>query len=178
MNKQANTIRKCLPAINLLVMDVDGTLTDGKIYIGESGEAMKAFNAKDGYAICNLLPKHNITPVIITGRTSKIVANRARELGVALLFQGVKDKLALLEEIASERGIGLDQIAFIGDDLNDLDCIKACGLSGCPSDAAYEVKAQADFVSEKEGGAGSVRDYVEWVLGKMGENHPPHLPTQ
>lgn len=151
-------------AIKFLMMDVDGTLTDGKIYMGENGELMKAFNAKDGYAIRNLLPEYGITPVIITGRESKIIANRAQELRVPMLFQGIEDKITTLRDIASDKGIRFEEIAFIGDDLNDLLCIKTCGLSGCPADAADEVKICVDYVAGKNGGAGAVRDFVEWII--------------
>jgi ribulose-phosphate 3-epimerase len=155
-----------LGTIKLLATDVDGTLTDGRIYMGADGEMMKAFDVKDGYAIRELLPKHGVTPVIITGRQSRIVENRARELGVELLFQGVADKLALVKKIAEERGLGLDEIAYIGDDINDLDCVRACGLGACPADAADAVKKHADYVSGKPGGAGAVRDFAEWVIRK------------
>jgi len=152
--------------IKMFVMDVDGTLTDGKIYIGENGEVMKAFSVKDGYAIHEMLPEHGIMPVIITGRQSKIVENRAKELGVELLFQGVKDKLTLLRKIVAENAITLDEAAYIGDDINDLDCIKACGFSGCPADAVSEVKKSVDYVSVVFGGAGAVRDFAEHILSK------------
>ena len=132
--------------------------------MGENGEVMKAFNAKDGYAINEILPEHDITPVIITGRKSNIVENRARELNVAMLFQGVGDKLALVKKIADENSLALEEIAYIGDDINDLDCIKACGLSGCPADAASEVRNNADFVSSLLGGAGAVRDFIEYLI--------------
>jgi 3-deoxy-D-manno-octulosonate 8-phosphate phosphatase (KDO 8-P phosphatase) len=158
-----NQYRDVSCSIKILVMDVDGTLTDGKVYMSENGELMKAFDIKDGYAINVILPKHNIIPVIITGRESKIVDNRARELNIDRVYQGVKDKLALLQTIADEHSISLDKIAFIGDDLNDLDCIKACGISGCPADAADEVKEHVDFISKKIGGSGAVREFIEFV---------------
>ena len=150
--------------IKYLVMDVDGTLTDGKIYIGENGEIMKSFNVKDGYAIHNLLPLNGITPVIITGRSSKIVVNRARDLGIELVYQGVANKLELLMKLASESNTSLDEVAYIGDDNNDLDCIKACALSGCPADAAEEVKGNVAFISPYLGGAGAVRDFIEYII--------------
>ena len=126
-------------------------------------EIMKAFCIKDGYAIHDLLPAHGIVPILITGRESVIVENRARELGVELVFQGVKDKLALLKKIATENVLTLDEIAYIGDDLNDLECMNACGLSGCPADAVESVKEKVDFVSRYSGGSGAVRDFIEYV---------------
>jgi len=155
-------------SIKLFVMDVDGTLTDGKIYIGEAGEIMKAFDIKDGYAIHVLLPENGITPVIITGRESIIVENRARELGVELVFQGVKDKLALLKRIAAENTVTLDEIAYIGDDINDLECITACGVSACPADAIESVREKVDFIPKNNGGSGAVRGFAEYVIRRNG----------
>lgn len=148
----------------MLVMDVDGTLTDGCIYIGSSGEMMKAFHVRDGYAIAQMLPKEGILPVIITGRSSEIVSQRAKELGVVHLYQGVGDKLKKLQEIARELDICPEEIAYIGDDLNDLDCIHNCGISACPSDAAGEVCEAVDFVCSRPGGRAAVREFVEYLL--------------
>lgn len=147
--------------IKLLVMDVDGTLTDGKIYMGPSGEVMKAFNIKDGYAIAHMLPEMGIVPVIITGRKSAIVENRARELGIRELYQGVSDKLEKLEEIAKKYGASLDEVAYIGDDLNDLDCIGHAGFSACPADAADTVKQNVNYVCKCCGGSGALREMTE-----------------
>ena len=146
-------------------MDVDGTLTDGKINMSATGEVFKSFNIKDGYAIREVLPKIGITPVIITGRTSDIVKNRAKELGIEKLYQGVSDKTAALADAAGE----LKEVAFIGDDLNDLACMKAVkaagGIVGCPADSAKEVKEIADFVANKDGGFGAVREFIDWLIG-------------
>ena len=151
--------------IRYLTMDVDGTLTDGKINMSASGEVFKSFNIKDGYAIHEILPKVNITPVIITGRTSDIVKNRAKELGIDKVFQGVLDKTEALKSVTAD----LSRVAFIGDDLNDLECMKAVkaagGILGCPADAAKEVKDIADFVSNKDGGNGAVREFIDWLIG-------------
>ena len=147
--------------IKLLVMDVDGTLTDGKIYMGENGEVMKAFNIKDGYAIAHMLPEMGIVPVIITGRKSKIVENRAKELGITELYQGVGNKLAKLKEVAAKYNAVPDEIAYIGDDLNDLECIEYCEFSACPADAVDEVKNCVNYVCGQNGGYGSVRELIK-----------------
>ncbi len=144
----------------MLVMDVDGTLTDGRIYISAQGEAMKAFDVKDGYAIAHILPQLGITPVIITGRKSEIVEQRAKELRITELYQGVADKLALLKKLACEKGLQSAQIAYIGDDVNDLDCIRWCGMTACPADAVPEVKTVADLICQASGGRGAVREFV------------------
>ena len=144
--------------IKLLVMDVDGTLTDGKIYMGENGEVMKAFNVKDGYAIAHMLPEMEIIPVIITGRKSKIVENRAKELGITELYQGVGDKLAQLKKVAEKYNAAPEEIAYIGDDLNDLECIEYCGFTACPKDACEVVKNKVDCVCSVDGGNGVIRE--------------------
>lgn len=149
--------------IKMLVMDVDGTLTDGCIYMGPQGEAMKAFNCQDGYAIAQTLPKLGITPVIITGRNSQITANRASELKIRQLHQGVQDKLPLLQQIARELGAAREEVAYIGDDLNDMECLRWCGLTGCPADAVPEVRTAVDFVSSRCGGRGAVREFVDYI---------------
>ena len=147
--------------IKLLVMDVDGTLTDGKIYMGNNGEVMKAFDVKDGCGIKDILPTLGITPVIITGRVSQIVENRAKEIGITELHQGVRDKLAVLKEVAEKYAATPDEIAYIGDDINDLDCIEYCGFTACPADAAKKLKDRSNFISKHNGGNGAVRELIE-----------------
>lgn len=153
--------------IRIFVMDVDGTLTDGKIYIGSDGELMKAFDIKDGYAIHDLLPRYGMIPVIITGRSSQIVKRRADELGISELYQGKHDKIETMNNIVSKYGLSLSNCAYIGDDVLDLPCMlairEAGGITGCPCDAVDEVKAASDFVSSKEGGRGAVREFVEYL---------------
>lgn len=149
--------------IRYLIMDVDGTLTDGKIYMSDRGELLKAFNVKDGYGIHNILPLCHIEPVIITGRSSEIVSRRCREIGIEKVYQGIKDKAELLEEFLKENGCRFSNIAYIGDDVNDLECMERSGIAGCPSDAAEEAKAAADFVAVRGGGDGAVREFIDWL---------------
>lgn len=153
--------------IRLLVMDVDGTLTDGKIYMGEHGELFKAFNIKDGYGIHDILIPAGIKPIIITGRKSLIVEKRCQEVGITEIYQGVHDKTAKLVEILEQSGCDLQNIAYIGDDLNDFPCMqlvkKAGGCVGCPADAVVQVRDYSDFISEYSGGEGAVRDFIEFV---------------
>ena len=149
--------------IKYLVMDVDGTLTDGKIYMGNDGERCKAFNAKDGYGIHESLPQEEIIPIIITGRTSKILELRCKELGVAEVHQGIRNKVQKLKEILNEDG--LENVAYIGDDCNDLSCMRsvkeAGGVVGCPGDAVKKVVDISDFVSSRTGGDGAVREFID-----------------
>lgn len=146
--------------IKLLVMDVDGTLTDGKIYMSADGELMKAFNIKDGYAIAHLEDKQ-IVPVIITGRSSEILVRRCRELGIVELYQVIEDKTAKLLSICKKFQVEASNVAYIGDDLNDLECMKICGYSAAPADAAKEVLASVDYICKHRGGEGAVREFIE-----------------
>ena len=100
--------------VKVLVMDVDGTLTNGSIYVGECGEVMKVFDVKDGYAIKNILNQYNIVPIVITGRKSKIVEYRCNELGIHELYQGIDNKLCLLEKLVNRMGIEISEVAYIG----------------------------------------------------------------
>ncbi|MCM1216723.1 MAG: 3-deoxy-D-manno-octulosonate 8-phosphate phosphatase [Lachnospiraceae bacterium] len=158
--------------ISFLVMDVDGTLTDGKIYMGEDGEIFKAFSIKDGYGIKELLPENDIVPIIITARNSKILVNRCEELGIKEIHQGVRKKIERLNEIilgycSDVKQYSLKNVAYIGDDVIDLPCMEqvkeAGGIVGCPADAAREVVSIADYVSDRNGGEGAVRDFIEWL---------------
>lgn len=149
--------------IRLLILDVDGTLTDGKVYMGTTGEFMKAFDIKDGYGIANILPGLGITPVIITGRKSDILVNRCKELKITQIYQGVSDKVSKLREVMELFSVTGNQVAYMGDDLNDLECMKICGLTACPADAVEKVKSIVDFVSDKNGGAGAVRDFIDYL---------------
>ncbi|MBQ8665547.1 MAG: HAD-IIIA family hydrolase [Lachnospiraceae bacterium] len=150
--------------IKALIMDVDGTLTDGKIYMGQNGEVFKAFDIHDGLAIHELLPLHEVTPVIITGRSSAIVDNRARELGVKHVYQGVGNKPEKIEELCKTLNCSKNEMAYIGDDLADLDAMKMCEVRGCPRNAVAEICDICEFVSEKNSGEGAVRDFVEWLI--------------
>ncbi len=124
---------------------------------------MKAFHAHDGYAITQILPKLGITPVILTGRTSEIVRFRAKELGIVHCHQGFLEKLPQLKIIAGELGAAPEEIAYIGDDLNDLPCMEFCGITGCPADAVPEIQAIAQFRASKNGGNGAVREFIHWL---------------
>lgn len=150
--------------ISILVIDVDGTLTDGQIHISPSGEVFKSFDVKDGYAIRKLLPQMGAVPVIITGRHSDIVAYRAKEIGIQELYQGVADKGACLREIVTRYGVPREEIACIGDDCNDLPTMELCGICACPADAVQSVKKKCDYICKAKGGHGAVREFVEWLM--------------
>ena len=154
--------------IKLVLLDVDGTLTDGGIYRGNNGEELKRFNVKDGYAIVNA-QKPGIEFGIITGRKSELVEIRSNELKIKYLYQGISEKTVILEEIMQKTGLKKEEIAYMGDDLNDILIMKQSGLTGAPRDAADEVIQIVDFVSGKNGGSGAVREFVEYILKKDGK---------
>lgn len=148
-----------------LVMDVDGSLTDGKIYMGPDGESMKAFSIKDGMVPRFILGMEEIIPVVITARESKIVENRCREIGISEIYQGVFDKLSVLKRITNNN-LGL--CAFFGDDMFDLKCMlpikEAGGIIGCPADAIQEVRAVCEYVCVNKAGEGALREFAEWLV--------------
>lgn len=161
----------------MLVMDVDGTLTDGKIYMSANGELMKAFNIKDGYAIARLRD-YEIEPVIITGRSSEIVSQRCSELKIKELHQGIENKSFKLRDICKKHHIDLSKVAYIGDDMNDLPCMKICGFSACPSDAMKPVKDCVNYICEAKGGEGAVRELIDYLLSKQDNKEDIEYPFQ
>lgn len=160
--------------IRFLVMDVDGTLTDGRIYMGQNGELFKAFDIKDGYGIKCLLPQANIVPVIITARQSHIVENRCQELDIKELHQGKMDKYDTLIQILNKYSAKdqteytLKDVAYVGDDLLDLQCMEPIKSAGgkvyCPSDAVEQVRNVANFVAKNKAGYGAVREIIERLI--------------
>lgn len=162
--------------IKFLVMDVDGTLTDGKVYMGNDGELFKAFDIKDGYGIRFLLAEKGIVPIVITARNSRIVDNRCKEMAISEIHQGVMVKMDCLKDILisysqkDQFEYSLSCVAYIGDDLLDLQCMipikNAGGIIGCPADAVTEVKNICEFVSHHKGGDGAVREFVEYIIKK------------
>ena len=150
--------------IKLFVMDVDGTLTDGCTYYSKRGEELKRFNIKDGFGTSVL--KHNeIIPVILTGENSKIVLSRAKKLNIKEVHLNVKDKLKKVSDIAFSYKAWLDgNVAYIGDDLSDMEVMKKVALSFAPADAVEEVKKIAKVVTTRKGGEGAVREAIDYVL--------------
>lgn len=154
--------------VRFLVMDVDGTLTDGKIYMGNEGEIFKAFHVRDGYGIKQIAMPGGIIPVIITARDSRIVTERCRELDINEVYQNCSNKVAALKEILERYSEKPEAVAFIGDDLADLDCMRyvreSGGVTGCPDDAVAEIRDAADFVAQSKGGEGAVREFIDWLV--------------
>lgn len=150
--------------IKMVVMDVDGTLTDGKVGFTSDGNEIKYFNIKDGYGIKEIAQKNGIICAIITGRLSKMVEMRCKELNITDLYQGIINKVECLKNIAEKLSIDLFNIAYIGDDLNDYDAMSLCGIKGCPNDAVDEIRSICDYISPKKGGDGAVRDFIEYLV--------------
>lgn len=149
--------------INLIFLDVDGTMTDGQIYYDSFGNEMKSFNVKDGMAISQATSL-GIEFAIVTGRKSEIVSKRAKELGINLVYQGIKNKKDIVKMVMYEKKKDSKEVLFIGDDINDLDSMMYSGYSACPLDACEEVKNVANIVSNYDGGKGAIREIVENVL--------------
>ena len=154
--------------IKLVCLDVDGVLTDGSIIISGQGELFKQFYVRDGLGI-KFLQDCGIQVAICTGRQSDIVIERAKELGITLLMQGQKDKREGLAEICRKAGVSPEETAYMGDDIPDLECMRAVGIPVAPADAASEILEAARYVSEYPGGRGCVRDIVEQVLRARGD---------
>lgn len=149
--------------IKLIVLDVDGTLTDGTIFLDNEGIETKAFNVKDGFAIVNGM-KEGLEFGIITGRKSALVEKRAEELGIKYVFQGIGNKAEKMQELLKDLRLTMEEVAYMGDDINDLSVIKLVGLSAAPKDACEEVLTKVHMVTRADGGKGAVREFLEFIL--------------
>lgn len=153
--------------VTLLLLDVDGVLTDGGIVYDDAGREIKRFHVRDGHGI-KMLQRAGVAVGIITGRTSGVVAVRAKELGISLVRQGAVDKEAAWREILALRGCSPEATAYVGDDIVDLPLMKSVGFAAAPADAESYVLEAADFVSSRAGGQGAVREIVEFILRSGG----------
>jgi len=158
-------------AVRLAIFDVDGVLTDGTIYMGPAGEAFKAFNILDGHGV-KMLQASGIVTAIISGRSSEAVTRRAAELAIVHVVQGSKDKVADFKRVIDGLGLAAQACAFVGDDLPDLEVMRACGFAVAVANAADAVKAQAHYVTTASGGRGAVREFCELVLRAQGQLEP------
>ncbi len=154
--------------VRLIVLDVDGVLTDGSIYYGQSGDELKVFNIQDGLGI-KLLQRAGIEVAIITGRDSAPVTRRAAELGIEQVIQGREDKLVALEELLETSSYTLDEVAYMGDDLPDLAAIRRVGVGMTVANGNLAVVAHACWQSTKPGGSGAVREAAEFILEAQGK---------
>ncbi|MFV3367828.1 KdsC family phosphatase [Pseudomonas sp. NY15435] len=154
-------------AVRLAVFDVDGVLTDGKLYFLPDGGEFKTFNTLDGQGI-KMLMATGVRTAIITGRSSPVVERRAKNLGINHLFQGREDKLVALDELLAELGLGYEEVAYLGDDLPDLPAIRRAGLGMAVSSGDAFVRQHADGVTQARGGEGAAREFCELILRAQG----------
>ncbi|MGD8454303.1 MAG: HAD-IIIA family hydrolase [Phycisphaerae bacterium] len=164
--------------IRCLCLDVDGVLTDGRIYMDADGRSARAFHVHDGFAI-RMFQELGGVVAILSGKDSPAVAARAEELGITHVIQGSRDKRADLESLAARLDLRLEQIAVVGDDLPDLPALHHCGLPIAVANAAEEVKAAAEFITQRRGGEGAVREVIEHLLradGRWQQVHQRYAP--
>jgi 3-deoxy-D-manno-octulosonate 8-phosphate phosphatase (KDO 8-P phosphatase) len=158
-------------ALRLVLTDVDGVLTDGRVLILPDGSEAKSFHIRDGLGMV-LARRAGLKVGLLSGRDSPSVAARAAELRLDVVRQGIADKRAALEEILREQGLRAPEVAYMGDDLNDLCVLTEVGLSAAPKDAPFEVRAQAFMVTEARGGEGCLREFLEAILKARGQWEP------
>ena len=152
-----------LQRLRLFATDVDGVLTDAGMYYSESGEELKKFNTRDGMGI-KLLQRTGLITALITMEETKLVTRRAEKLAIPEVHQGVRDKLAVMREMVARHGLTLQQVAYIGDDVNDLEVLNAVGFSAAPADALPAVRNAVDYVCRQKGGEGAVREVADLIL--------------
>ncbi len=155
--------RKVFKELKLFATDVDGVLTDAGMYYGESGEELKKFNTRDGMGI-KLLQAEGVMIAIITMEQTKIVARRAKKLGITEVFQGAKDKVAVLTHLAEKFNIPFEQMAYMGDDVNDVAALQTVGYAAAPADCVDQVRQVVHYICQKNGGEGVVREVIDMIL--------------
>lgn len=160
-------LRQRARTIKLVAFDIDGVMTDGRLYYTDFGNEMKAFNVKDGIAL-NWLRATGVDVAIITGRTSALVKKRAADLKIDKLIQGREDKVVALKEMMAPLGLQPEQVAYLGDDLPDLGAIRFAGIGAAVADALPLVREHADLVLTRNGGDGAVRELCEWLMAAQG----------
>ena len=160
-------MKERLQKIKMLLLDVDGILTDGRIIYSSDGSETKAFDVKDGHGL-KMIQRAGIEVGIITGRKSSVVERRAKELGISILYQGAKDKLVPFREILEHHSIGEDEIAYVGDDIVDLPILLRVGFAATVADALPEVKQRVHYVTDRKGGKAAVREICDLILKESG----------
>lgn len=156
-------LRSKLARTEMLILDVDGVLTDGRLFYGSGGIEIKAFHVHDGYGL-KKIQQEGISVAIVSGRESDIVEKRADELGIRFLFQNIAEKKEVLQELCQRSGIEPQHMAHVGDDLPDIELFKSVGLGIAVADALFEVRKSADLITKAKGGEGAVREVCELLL--------------
>jgi 3-deoxy-D-manno-octulosonate 8-phosphate phosphatase (KDO 8-P phosphatase) len=167
MNQVSESVLAKVKQISHLILDVDGVMTDGRIVYDDDGRELKFFDVKDGHGL-KLLMRTGIEVILLTGRQSRVVDHRAKDLGIRDVYQGSKNKIQILEQILREKGLAEERLACMGDDLTDIPLVRRCGFSAAPADASEYVKQIVDYVTKKEGGRGAVREVCELILHAQG----------
>jgi 3-deoxy-D-manno-octulosonate 8-phosphate phosphatase (KDO 8-P phosphatase) len=166
MGLKKEILEKVMP-VKLLILDVDGVLTDGSIIYNDEGLESKHFNVRDGHGL-KLLSRGGVDCALITARKSEVLSHRARDLGIELVYQGARDKLKAYEDILKKMNLAPQETAYVGDDVVDLPVLTRAGFSVAVCDAVKEVKERVDYVTERPGGRGAVREVVEIILKAKG----------
>jgi 3-deoxy-D-manno-octulosonate 8-phosphate phosphatase (KDO 8-P phosphatase) len=167
------TFEDQLKKIKLIIFDVDGVLTDGSLYMDDEGREYKAFHSRDGLGMKMLLSK-GIVLAIVTGRRSRLVDQRARDLGITEVYQGIRDKLSVFETLKEKYHISDDETACVGDDIPELEVFKRTGIAFTVSDAHERMKQEADYVTQLPGGRGAVREITDLIMKAHGWD--PFIP--
>lgn len=168
MSTPGDPLCERLRRIKVVLTDCDGVLTDGSVYYSELGEKLKRFNVRDGMGVERLRQLAGIESAIITGERSESVVRRAEKLGILECHLGAKDKAAVLRSLLARRDLSGAEVAYIGDDVNDLPAFELAGVTACPGDAVDEVRTRADVVLTHRGGEGAFREFAEIILGAIG----------
>ena len=158
-----SVLREKLRGMKLFATDVDGVLTDAGMYYGETGEELKKFHTRDGMGI-KLLQNEQVITAIITMENTKIVTRRGKKLGIPEVFQGIKDKVRVLRLLSKKYGIPFEHMVYMGDDVNDLGALQQVGFSAAPFDCVSQVGAVVDYICQKKGGEGAVREVIDMIL--------------
>ena len=167
------TFEDQLRKIRLIIFDVDGVLTDGSLYLDDEGREYKAFHSRDGLGMKMLLSR-GIILAIVTGRSSRLVEKRARDLGISEVYQGIKDKLSVYETLKTKYNIGDDKVACVGDDIPELEIFSRAGIAFTVADAHERMRQEADYVTRLPGGRGAVREITDLIMKARGWD--PFIP--
>ncbi len=162
-----STVLEAARKVRLMGFDVDGVMTDGTIWFGPEGDSLKGFNTLDGHGL-KMLASAGVDVVIISGRSSPAVRHRAANLGITTALLGVENKREAMRELAAARGLGMDECGYMGDDIVDLQVLRACGFSAAPANALFFVRQHVAWVAEADGGRGAVREVCEYLLDARG----------
>ncbi len=154
--------------VRLLILDVDGVLTDGQIVIDDRGVELKSFNARDGHGL-KLLMRADIQVALLSGRESEATRRRASDLGISKIYQNIHNKIEAYQEIMNENGLADHQVGYVGDDLVDLPVLRRVGFAAVVSDSIDEIKPFADYITQRDGGKGAVREIIEFILKSQGK---------